>query len=434
MADINQLLQNLDANNPAQVTALQQALQAQGYDVGKPDGKMGGKTSAAIGKFRADQDTAASRALAGRQLEQRAAERSWQNQAMELGKWGVVPLGMYAGHRKGAQIEARQLATEAAQRAGVLPNAPMGWGPVRRSLGRFAPYGLNAAAYAGEGLALREFLAPHIPNETGQEFARAGGSGLMGMALGVGGHGLNATFTPQVRGGLPAAPMGMPAPPPADLPPPSPGPEAPSQQRHATRLTNAAKAAGAGGKMTKEEAADYLTKNITDANRKAVAEALGVKSGPHIKRRLAETIKSMVSTRGVSAIGLPLAAGGLAYGMGMSDAEAAGAEPSEARMRGVTEGAAAAGGTAAGMYGAAKVLPSLSRTLAGRMVARALPPVGAAMGAYDVGSAVLGGLAQGQDVAGADAALRGGNQDFFARQNELERQLYGPLKAPTGGR
>ena len=386
--DIESLIGGLDPNNPAQVKALQQALQARGYDV-TPDGKLGGKTSAAIGKYRSDQNEVANRSFQGKQLEQRSQEQSWQNQATQAAKYAAIPLGMYAGHRMGKGIEKRQMATEAAQRAGVLPNAPMGWGSVRRSVGRMTPYAGAGAFFGGEGYLLRNQVADQIPNETGKEFARLGGSASIGAGIGIAGHGLKGAFQPQVApgapfGGAPNLPMGPgaaalapPRPmggiPPIEglLPPGAPPPAAPpplSQtplRRPSDRLVSAARAAGATGKMTKVDAADWLAKNITAENRTAAAAELGVKSGPNFAERISNRIKLLKTSTKPLSIGLPLAVGVGAYGMGSSEAEAAGATPEEARAQGGKDAAAAAGGAGAGMWALNK-LPSLARTL-GRM-------------------------------------------------------------------
>lgn len=375
MADIESLISNLNPNDAGQVRALQQALQSQGYDV-SPDGKLGGKTSAAIGKYRSDQNEIANRGLKGRELENQAQERSWQNQARQMAPWAAVPVGMGYGARKAGQIEKRQLGTQAAQLSGQIPNAPQGWGSVRRFGGRMAPYGNYGALFAAEGLGLRA-VAPQIPNETAQDAARATGTGLIGASIGVTGKGMMNAMTPQ---GVPGAPFGAPnlpmgpgaaaLPPPGPMgagpmggPPAAPPPSQPPLRRPSDRLVGAARAAGATGRLTKGDAADYLTKNLTAENRTAAAAELGVKSGPNFAERISNRIKLLKTSK--TPLVLPLAAGAAAYSMGSDEAEAAGASPGEARIQGGKDAAAMAGGVGAGMWGMSK-LPGLAKTL-GRM-------------------------------------------------------------------
>jgi hypothetical protein len=71
------------------------------------------------------------------------------------------------------------------------------------------------------------------------------------------------------------------------------------------------------------------------------------------------------------------------------------------------------------------VVTALARSLAGRAALRAAPPIAAGMTAYDIGSSVLGGLRQGEDVAGADRALRQGNPSFFGQQEAIRQGAYG---------
>lgn len=311
-------------------------------------------------------------------LEQKAQDSSWQNQARQAAPWAAVPVGMAFGARKAGQIEKRQLGTQAAQMSGQIPDAPKGWGSVRRFGGRMAPYGNYGALFAAEGLGLRA-LAPEIPNETARDAARATGTGLIGASIGVTGKGVMNAFTPQgvpgaPFGGAPNLPMGPGGP---ALPPPGPTgagpmagqqrpavpPAAPPLRRPSDRLVGAARAAGATGRLTKGDAAEYLTKNLTAENRTAAAAELGVKSGPNFAERISNRIKLLKTSK--TPLVLPLAVGAGAYALGSEEAEAAGASPSEARMQGGKDAAAAAGGVGAGMYGLSK-LPGLAATL-GRM-------------------------------------------------------------------
>lgn len=320
------------------------------------------------------------------ELEQRTQDQSWQNQARQAAPWATIPLGMGYGAYKGGKIEKRQLASEAAQRAGILPNPAQNWGPVRRSMGRMAPYAGPGLLFAGEGLGLRA-IAPHIQSEAGQEIARAAGTGLVGASIGVTGKGLINSFTPQVSSNSPGVP---PAPPPprnaldaagramqpgavplggpSALPPPkneldaagraSRSAAAPAKTPYSDRLIAAARAAGASGPLTKQGAADYLAKNLSDENRSAVAKALNVKNGPNLATRIGTAIKTMASKPGASSMVGPLVAGGLAYELAGEPVEAADGSTSEPS----TGNRLAAAGAGAGIaYGAQKGLNAIPK-------------------------------------------------------------------------
>lgn len=374
---------------PEEIKALQQQLAARGLYKGRVDGIMGPDTAAAAQAMRQQDEAKAAGEVAQRQqeqqlqlqqqqlklqMEQQATQRSeterqraeedYQRspvgQATEAGKL-LAPLGagMYLGHRQAQGIEARQTAMDPVRRAS------MGTGT------RFAPYGARAMTYfIPEGLALREWVAPQIENKTARDITKGVGTGLLAAGLGTAGEGAVRALTPPK---VPGAPLGwglpptadkaaLPAPPPnAPTPAPTAAPtaEAASEtQRHSQRLMNAARAAGASGRLTKDEAADFLTKNLTDANRMAVADALGVKSGPNFAKRIGAAVKNMTSTRGVSSIALPIAAG--VYAAGTSDAEAGTGEPASWGDSLVT-GGAAAGGAAAGQYAVSKLPQSIGR-------------------------------------------------------------------------
>jgi hypothetical protein len=386
--DIEKLLQNFDPNNKQQVRALQQALQAQGYNV-NPDGKMGPSTSQAIGQWRTDQTNAANRTLQGQQLEQQAKENSWQNQAIEGAKYTAIPAGIGVGYGLAKKLERRQLATEAAQRSGQMPNPAQNWSPTRRFAGRFAPYALRGGLYAGEGLALREMLAPQIENKTGRELARIIGSGVVGAGVGMAGEGIVNAFTPQATPGSPSGPSVPPPPPPQNaldaagranqpgaLPPPDETPPAgPSGPRpHSERLIAAARAAGATGKLTKADAVKYLKKNVTDQNRGAVARALNVKSGPNLATRIGSTIKTMASTRGASSLVAPLIAAGAAYELAGEPAEAADGTMRAPGLANRLAAAGVAGGAAYGLNKLAQAAP-MAGNMAGPVAAMTFDPL-----------------------------------------------------------
>lgn len=107
---------------------------------------------------------------------------------------------------------------------------------------------------------------------------------------------------------------------------------------------------------------------------------------------------------GKSSVLLPVAAGALAYDAVSGDAEAAGADAMTATGQG-----AAAGGAAAGtVYGASKLAPyaldAARKSPLGRAALRAIPVVGGALTAYDIGNYV------------AQSATPAPENDAFAEQ------------------
>ena len=138
---------------------------------------------------------------------------------------------------------------------------------------------------------------------------------------------------------------------PAPPPPPPPPPDGPTLRTPSDRLTSAARAAGATGKLTKKTAVDYLAANVTDANRAAVATELGVGPG----QRIAGAVKKLSTSRKPSVIVAPMIAAGLGYDAASSEAEAAGATPAEAQTRGAVAGTGAAAVTGGAGYGLSKL-------------------------------------------------------------------------------
>lgn len=350
---------------------------------------------------------------AARRREREDFDNSVAGQSYQIAKTVVPPaVGLYVGHRQASGIEARQ--------ARMAPEARAAMGTGRR----FVPYAARSAMFLPEGYYLREHVAPGIESETGRDLVRGAGTGMMLAGAGLIGEGAVKSLTPAEGMGPrgPAPPASPPAPPSAQPAPPAPRP-------HSERLINAARAAGATGPLNKTSAAAYLETNLNAENRAAVARELGVNSGRNFASRISQSVRDMASTRGASSLLLPFAAGGIAYDAASSEAKAAGASPTEATGRGALAGGAAAGTT----YGLSKLAPYAAnlagKSMLGRVAMRAIPPAAGALAAYDIGGSVLGGLAQGEDVAGADAALRQGNPGFHAGQEALRSQAYGEQPA-----
>ena len=150
------------------------------------------------------------------------------------------------------------------------------------------------------------------------------------------------------------APGASPSAPPA-------APVQPGKIPNAQRIVAAARAAGATGKLTKESAAKYLVRGITDENRSAVAKELGIKPGPNFATRVKTAAKTMSKTRGASSLFLPAVVGGAAYDAATSQAEAAGSE--SPRKQGLVSGLTAAGATAAIPYAISKMPAAIGQGL-----------------------------------------------------------------------
>lgn len=429
--------------NPEQIMDIQRKLAAQGLYSGKIDGVIGPETKAAIEVMRARQDRAAeqeaqakaqeaeARAAEARakeaeaqaererqQTEREAAERAPSRQAMEAAKLGVPIIGgAYGGHAMASGVEARQLASEASGRI-----------PMTQSVARrFAPYGARAGTYfIPEGLALREWLAPQIENQTARELTRAGGTGLMAAGAGLAGEGIYKSLTPQAVPGMPQTPIPS-SPLPQSRPPTLPQTPVPT---NAQTLVSAARAAGAQGKMTKADAAKYLQKNITDANRSTVAKALRVNPGPNFVDRIAKKIKGLSTTRTrLPGLAMPLVAGAIGYDIATSDAEARGLSPTERTTRGLMAGGAGAAAYEGGRraFGALERLaPTAMRAIGGGMAAT-LPAAAA-----DLYQPEPGRLAQERNIAARNMPswMRGGYiEDAYQAAQLPERN---PRSMPEG--
>lgn len=225
--------------------------------------------------------------------------------------------------------------------------APHAQSDEERALWTGAGYGELGAGAKMLASSAHRYMNPEVtlpPDAVADiEFARRQGAGTGP----IGGYNQSAPQPP--GGGVPPA---------GNNPPPPP-----SQVFNSKRLIDAAKAAGATGKLTKESAAKYLARNVTDQNRSAVASALGVKSGPNFASRTKATIKDLRGTKGKSSWFIPMAAGALAYDAARSQAKAAGSSEMSAQGTGLAAGAGAAGLTAAVPYAISKMPASVGTAL-----------------------------------------------------------------------
>lgn len=164
------------------------------------------------------------------------------------------------------------------------------------------------------------------------------------------------------------------APPP---PPPPPPPEDPVLRTPSDRLSSAARAAGAKGKLSKSMAAGYLTSaNINDANRAAVAAELGAKPG----QQISTIVKRLAASRTPSSMLIPAAVGYGVYDALKNPAQADdGSTPApkstaEALAYGTGAGAATAGAVKGGESIAQRLMQS-------KFGAAVIPAIGKAVGA-----------------------------------------------------
>lgn len=363
-------LNAVDTKNPAAVKELQEFLKTRGYYTGPIDGKWGGGTTEGAGKLRTDlmetAKTARDTAVANQET------NSPLNNALrgvtEFGPYaGGAALGAWAGH-KGAKGMSSRWDRDAAQTKALASDPKISGvaGEAKMSSMRGARNAITGsqflapAALLGSAEYIRGHIAPKFEGET-QKWINLGANADQGAGLGLAAHQLfdlkNRIASPadaadEARIETRAA---------AERNPAAPATTRPNSER----LIAAAKAAGATGKLTKATAAEYLAKNVTDANRAAVAAELGVTKG----QQVASTVKKLLAKPGASMIVAPLIGASVAYDAASGEAEAAGATPGEARTQGAVAGTGAAGLTAGAGYSLSKLLakaPELGKAL-GRM-------------------------------------------------------------------
>ena len=382
--DLEQL-NKIDTSNAAQVKALQTFLKTRGYYNGPIDGKWGGGTTEGAVKLRTDLTTASNTARDTAVANQEANDPTNNaiRGATEVAPYAVgAGLGFYGGHKMTQSLEGKNAA--ARQDISQIANNPKISGAQgersiadlrsarnkRAGLQFLAPAALFASA---EGM--RRYVAPMMgPKPEDQKWINLAANADQGAAIGLTVHQLmdlknqvgpvgSQTNEALIRTRAAAE----------RAPPPPPG----AQRQNSERLTAAARAAGATGKLTKATAADFIAKSVTDANRAAVLAELPAGT---TAKAIASTVKRLASKPGSSSIIAPLIGAGVAYDAASSEAEAAGATPAEAQTRGTMAGTGAFAVTGGAMYGASK-LPQVGRFLG---------PAANALAAYDYASQAKG--------------------------------------------
>jgi hypothetical protein len=378
----------LASGDVEQIKAAQRELQGLGYYRGKIDGVIGegekSLTREAAENFRKDAESQAARdaeragaetRTRGLEAEAEAAKAKLRSTEVEndpanrLTKMGTevapyvagVGVGTAAGHFFGKRFAAQDKAAgqgvgRLANERGLDPNAReaqlnrLNRERGRRNISQFgAPAALGAMGYA-----TRNIIAPAFSDPQTQDIIKSVGTGENAAAATLGVHQLVSTL----GRGNPNDPVDearIRSRPPA--PPPNAPPQAPVLRTPSDRLTSAARAAGAQGKLTKAAAAKYLEANVTPENRAAVATELGVGPG----QKITSAVKKLATSRKPSMIAGPMIAAGLGYDAASSDAEAAGATPAEARTQGAAAGTGAAAATGGALYGLSKLPKALTR-------------------------------------------------------------------------
>lgn len=372
-------LNAVDTKDPAAVKTLQEFLKSRGYYKGPIDGKWGGGTTEGTVQARQELTETAKvgrdKAVAEQGVAQTNAEsNSPLNNALrgatEFGPYaGGAGLGMWGGHAVAKGMNAQGAKDAAATKAmagdpkisGVAAEAKMGSMRTARNVATGAQF-LAPAALLGSAEFIRGHVAPNFEGET-KKWINLGANADQGAGLGLAAHQLLDLRNRVASPADPADEARIETKAAAERAPPEPPKTPPTQRPNSERLTAAAKAAGATGKLTKASAAEFLANNITPANQAAVLAELPAGT---TARQITSTVKRLASKPGSSSIIAPLLGGAVAYDAASSDAEAAGATPGEARAEGAKAGAGAAGITAGAGYGLSKILekaPTLGSAL-----------------------------------------------------------------------
>jgi hypothetical protein len=384
--DLEQL-NKIDTSNPDQVKALQTFLKTRGYYNGPIDGKWGGGTTTGTVKLREELTTAANTARDTETAKTEGIKAAndptarLTKMATEFGPWAV---GVGAGIGTGIGVAKKfnkedKLQSEAASRLAkakdITPQAGRE-GLARmdsRRAWRSGKQFLGPAAFGGAGAFTSEVVAPRFNDDpetkkyinlaaTTENAAGAGLASKQMLDLALRGDPIDQEDRARIMS--------------RSAPPPAATPDAPVLRTPADRLTAAARAAGASGKLTKKTAAEYLATNVNAENRAAVATELGVGPG----QKITSAIKKLSTSRKPSVLIGPMIAAGMGYDAASSEAEAAGATPAEARTRGAVAGTGAAALTGGAMYGLSK-LPQMMGRAAGTGMSMLAPFAAADM--YD---------------------------------------------------
>lgn len=249
-----------------------------------------------------------------------------------------------------AETGPRAARVEAAEKSGLIP----GKNAALRALGRFAPYGAGAAFFGGDALGMH-FMRENAETQGEKDIYGAARNLFGGTAAGLGHAGLEAAFAPKVSPDSAAlskilAPDAAPTP----IAPPETPPAAPAAPSFKS---------GAEARRFASSKGVQLPSRLTAAE--AIERAEQLKAAADVAQTGSRAAR-IASKAGK--LGVPLAAGALAYDAASSDAEAAGMSPAEATTRGAVAGGTTAGATAGAGYGLTQLLrkvPMLGRAISG---------------------------------------------------------------------
>lgn len=415
-AQFQQISNDLASGKPDKVKAAQTQLQALGFDI-NPDGRLGGKTSAAIGKLRQTISDAQSNIATTADARAREAANDPVNRLTKLGTevgpyaaGGLIGYGISRKMSQGntlADADLKQSVSRIAGNPEVRPDiAKSELGRLKR--GRMArtlkQTGVPGAFFAGAE-ATRRLVAPQFEDPATREAVNLIATGEQGAGLTLGVKQLAdlarrgspvdpedeaviksraANVTRPLQSVAPSRPLqtisSTPLPAPASIPapevaaqPPAPQPAAPDAGErlpNAQRMKMAAEAVRGTVRtgLKKEAYYNMMKRGLNPENMASVARSFGLPETVDRKTILAHA-RSILKTSSKSGILLPFAAGAMAVDA-LRPAEAA-----DGTQTDPTAGEqAAAFGLGAGLYEG------------GRRIMQAIPPV--ASGALAAGGAM----------------------------------------------
>lgn len=407
-AQFQQISADLASGDAAKVKSAQTQLQALGFDI-KPDGKLGGKTSAAIGQLRQTISDAQSNITRAADARAREAANDPVNRltklGTEVGPYGVGGLIGYGISRKMSQgntladADLRQSVSRIAGNPEVRPDV------ARNELGRLKrgrmartikQTGVPGAFFAGAE-ATRRLVAPQFEDPATREAVNLIATGEQGAGLTLGVKQLadlarrGSPIDPEDEAVIksraanisrplqappsspPSRPLqtvqSTPLPPPAQ---PEPTAAAPQGERlpNAQRMKMAAEAVRGKVKsgLKKEAYYNMMKRGLKPENMASVAKSFGLPETA-TRKSILDHARTILKLPGKSSILLPFAAGAMAVDA-LNPVEAA----DGTQVDPTTGEQAAAFGLGAGLYEG------------GRRLMQAIPPV--ASGALAAGGAM----------------------------------------------
>lgn len=235
-----------------------------------------------------------------------------------------------------AETGPRAARIEGAERSGLIPRSSA----TMRGLSRFAPFGAGAAFFGGDA-AIAQYMMNNASTQGEKDIYGVARNAFGGLSAGFGHAGLEAAFAPKVSPDAASLSKIL-------APDPAPAPIAPPVAPSAPASTFKSGVEARAYAKTKGVA---LPSKLTAAE--AIARADQLRSAADVAQEGSRAGK-MISKAGK--VGIPLAAGTLAYDAASGDAEAAGATPGEAQARGAVAGVGTGAAATGSAYGLSKLL------------------------------------------------------------------------------